>query len=378
MKTLVLTPEPPLPPTSGSRARVLHLSRQLAAAFDVDVAALGEQEQSPHEPFRLVGLPHERSRFVALARSLRRPYLQALNSSTQLAEFASARRWDTVQAVFVWTVDAARRGGAPVVLDAHDIETEILESLARVESRFLHRLRWGWEARKTARFERAALSSVAAVCATSSRDAEAFERWGARECVVVENGVDTAAVEHALPPNAPIVAYTGYLGYRPNEVAALELIDEVLPRLRTSVDRATVRVIGKDPGRALRERAGPSVRVTGTVPDVVAELRSARVIVLPLRAGSGTRLKVLEAMAAGVPVVSTPYGVSGLDLQPDTHVLLGTSATELADQAARVLKDDALARALSLEARRQMEARYDWSIVARPLIELHARLAGAS
>jgi glycosyltransferase involved in cell wall biosynthesis len=141
------------------------------------------------------------------------------------------------------------------------------------------------------------------------------------------------------------------------------------------VPAARARIVGRDPTPRLRDRHGGAVQITGTVPDVLPHLRAAGVLVLPLRSGGGTRLKVLEAMAAGVPVVSTPLGVEGLAVRDGEHVLIGRSAADLAELAARVLRDRALAVALSRAGRALVERTYDWAVVARPLIELHHRLA---
>jgi glycosyltransferase involved in cell wall biosynthesis len=111
------------------------------------------------------------------------------------------------------------------------------------------------------------------------------------------------------------------------------------------------------------------------VDDVMPHLHAARVTVLALRAGGGTRIKALEALAAGVPIVATPFAVTGLGLQDGEHVLLGRSASDLAQQTIRVLGDDALADHLSRAGRRFVEERFDWSRVSQPLLVLHDELA---
>lgn len=377
MRTLLLTSETPVPATSGLRTRVLHLARQLGRIADLEVAALGESSACD-EPFTLVSVPHDVSRAAALARSLRRPYLAARADSRALADRAAQGSWQTVQAELPWLVPAALRAGAPVVLDAHNVETEIARTLAESDSRRAHRLRWRWEARKTEHFERTAVGRVAAVCATSDHDAAVLESWGARETVVVPNGVDTDAISHALPASGARLLYLALFDYRPNLEAAVELTDALLPRVRAARPDASLQLVGRGGGSELLRRASPEVELTGEVPEIGPYLHGARALVVPLRAGSGTRLKVLEAMAAGLPVASTPFGVAGLDVRDGEHVLLGRTSEELADQALRLIEDDELAGRLSRQARALVERRYDWPIVARPLLELHQRLAERS
>ena len=375
MKLLVAAFDTPLPAHGGSRLRMLHLTRQLALAADVEMVALGPVPPDADEPFPIVGVPRRASRVGALARSLHRPYLAAKLRSPGIAAQLRRRDWDVVQVTTPFFVPAARRSGVPIVLDAHNVETEIFRTLATSDTRLAHRVRWRWEAAKTERAERAGFAAVDAVVVTSDADAAIVEGWGAREVVVVPNGVDCLGIHHRPPDAGATLLYVGQYRYRPNEAAAIELIDEVLPRVRNRVRDAGVRLVGRDPTRALTRRASPSVEVAGEVDDIRPHLRTARALVLPLRAGSGTRLKVLEALAAGLPVVSTPLGVSGLGLRHGEDVLVGQTAAELADLAAAVVADLELAERLSYAGRALVERRYDWPIVAVPFVELHERVA---
>lgn len=363
-RILVCSYEPPVPPHGGYRLRVLHLARLLAGVGEVTVAALGEVPATHDEPFTLVGIDHDFSRRRALLRSWRRPYLAALLDSPALRDLAGARDWDLIVASSPFFVDLVRASGAPVVLDAHNVETDIMATLARTDGRRLHRLRWRWEAAKMGPAERAAVGASAAVLATSDQDAEVFRGWGAERVEVVPNGVDTAAVSYAPPSAHHELLYVGQYGYRPNEAAAIELVAEVLPLVRDAVPDATVELVGRNPTEALRALEGAGVAVVGAVDEVVHCLHHARVVVVPLRAGSGTRLKILEAMAAGTPVVSTPLGAAGIDAVDGEHLLLGESPADLAAQTVRVLTGDDLAAALSKAARALVEQRYDWDVFA--------------
>lgn len=375
--TLILAAESPLPPRSGVRLRVLHLARQLARSSQVDVAVLGPAGRAADEPFELSSIPHHRSRSATAMRAWRSPYVVAKQRSEAMAALAAVPRWDTVQVEFPSLVPAACGTRVPVVLDAHNVESDLLGSIADQASSGPSRLRLRWEEQKMRRFERRVVTNVAAVCATSDADAEVFERWGAAEVVVVPNGVDTAAIPHRRTPVAGArLLYVGHLGYEPNAAAARELARDVLPLVRAEVPDASVRLVGRD-GARLCSLAGQHVELAGEVPEVLPELRAARAVVLPLRAGSGTRLKVLEAMAAGVPIVATPLAVAGIALRDGEHVLLGATPRELAAQVVRVCCDDALASALSDQARDLAARAYDWSIVGEPLRELHERLAAS-
>ena len=375
-RVLILTGETPLPATSGLRQRTLHLARALGAAFEVEILALGDVPAASGEPFTLRGVPHRRPRGLALAASLRQPYQAAKVRSRAAERQAASTSWTSVQTEVPFLAPVARAAGAPLVVDAQNVESDVLATLANAERRPVHRARWRWEAAKTERFERAIVRAAAAVCATSDEDAAALERLGASRVLLVPNGVDTAAVAHAPLAASSELLYVGHYGYRPNALAALELVDDVLPRVRAACAGATATIVGREPARGLRERARDGVRVTGAVDDVLPYLRAARALVVPLRSGGGTRLKVLEALAAGVPVVSTRLGVQGLGLTDGEHVLLGEAPAELAAATVRVLSDDALAKRLSEQGRRLVEQRYDWSVVARPLVELHDSLAG--
>ena len=371
---LVLAGESPVPPFSGIRQRVLHLARALGGAYEVVVGVLGPAPAADGQPFALCSAGALRHKPASLATALRRPYAAARHRAPGLGALAARGPWATVQSETPWLLPAAVRAGRPVVLDAIDVETDVMRTFAERERRRLHRLRWTWEQAKTGRWERAAARRVDAVCVTGDHEAEAFERMGAREIVVVPNGVDARAVPFAPPAPGSRFIYAGHFGYRPNQHAARELALEVLPLLRRRVPEAVLAIVGRDAGPELRRLAGPAVEVTGEVPEMLPHLRRARATIVPLRSGAGTRVKVLEAMAAGVPVVSTRFGVAGIDVRDGEHVLLAETPAEIAEAAARLASDDALCLALAQRARRLVERRFDWAVVADPLVALHERL----
>jgi glycosyltransferase involved in cell wall biosynthesis len=360
---------------------MLHLARAVAAEHKVDVVALGAPPApETSERFTLTHLPGDWSKLATAVRATREPFPPAQIRSRAIARHLRSNRWDVIQAHELPMLRYAR-GHAPCILDTADVLTGVKRTLAATDSRLAMRPWWWFEAVKARHFETTTVRAATVVTVPADDDAAIFERWGARRVAVVRNGVDVATIAHAPPAAGPHIVYVGYFAWRPNVEAALELTGEVMPRIRTRVPAATLSLVGALAPRNLAgrvRRAGPSVQLTGAVADVVPHLRRARVTVMPLRAGGGTRIKVLEALAAGVPVVATPFAVSGIDVRDGVHALIAESATDLAAAAVTVIEDDALARRLSNTGRELVEARYGWPAVARPLVELHHELAEAA
>ena len=183
--------------------------------------------------------------------------------------------------------------------------------------------------------------------------------------VVVPNGVDLDRFERSDLPSLPVLIFAGTFSYGPNIDAASWLCHEILPQVRASVPEVLVLLVGREPHAEVRRLADVAgVEVHFDVPSIVPYLRSARVALAPLRAGSGTRLKVLEAMAAGRPVAGTAIGVEGLGLDDGRSAAIADTSEELASRIVRLCRDDDHARRLSDAARRLAESRFGWDTVA--------------
>jgi glycosyltransferase involved in cell wall biosynthesis len=282
--------------------------------------------------------------------------------------------WDIVQAHTLAMMRYVPQTVASV-FDTLDSMTSVARMLAEVDSRNIMRPLWRLETIKTLQFERAAVRRATAVTVCSDSDGELFERMGARRVMVVPKGVDLDARPHHLPPSGAEIIFVGYFAWRPNVEGALELCDQIFPRIKARVPSTTLTLVGAAPPPGLLSRAGPAVRFTGEVDEVLPHLHSARVTVMPLRAGGGTRIKVLEALSTGAPVVATPFAVEGIAVRDGVHALIAQSPADLAAAAATVIENDELAASLSRAGRALVEQRYGWSTVARPLVDLHRELA---
>jgi glycosyltransferase involved in cell wall biosynthesis len=216
-----------------------------------------------------------------------------------------------------------------------------------------------------------------AVAVTKESDAA---RLGHRHTVLIPNG---CSIPSTTPLHAPgeifRLAFQGHLQYEPNRDAAHMLAREVLPAVRARCDRPVeLRLIGKAPSDVEALGQLPGVVVTGYVDDITSELAKADIVVVPLRTGSGTRLKVLEAFAHRVPVVSSTIGCDGLDVVDGRDLLIRDSVDEIVDACARILEDGALRGRLVEHARALVEQRYDWRVVEAQAADIVRRTAGFS
>ena len=289
---------------------------------------------------------------------------------------------DLLLADFPHSVPLLPAGGWPAsVMFTHNVEAEIFARHAEV-ARGVMRLVWRQQARKMRRFEAAALARFTSVIAVSRRDADALAAaYGLGDVAVIDTGVDLDfhAFQPPNPPPAPgggTIVFTGAMDWRANIDGIEFLMNEVWPVLTRSHPGARALIVGRNPQPALVEAArarGVDFDFTGYVDDIRPYVARGDVYIIPLRVGSGTRIKAFEAMASGRPVVSTTLGVEGLDVTPGTHFMRADSAGEFAAAIAGLLDDAGRARAMAAAARRLVEERFSWSVVARQFEEICLR-----
>lgn len=188
---------------------------------------------------------------------------------------------------------------------------------------------------------------------------------------VLEKGVDVQANTFlAGPRKSEMLVMVRGMSYTPNVLGARFLVREVLPRVWARRRDVHLYIVGKDPAPEVRVLAGRGVTVTGAVPDVRPYLERAILTVVPVLRGGGTRLKILEAMAAGVPVVTTPDGAAGLELRHGEEAWVFRSAAEMAEAILMLLSDPARARRMAVAARSRVERDYDWRVIGLRFVAL--------
>jgi glycosyltransferase involved in cell wall biosynthesis len=192
---------------------------------------------------------------------------------------------------------------------------------------------------------------------------------------VIPNGIDTH--EFAPLPETPdgnVLVYVGNMGYLPNVDAMTHFCGEVLPLVRQQVPDAELWIVGINPLPEVQALAGEGVYVTGAVDDVRAYYQKSKVCVVPLRAGGGTRLKILESMALNRPVVSTSIGCEGLDLEPGTHLRVADDPQSFARDVVELLQNKNLRQQITTQALQHVRQVYDWDGIAAQLVDTYTTL----
>jgi glycosyltransferase involved in cell wall biosynthesis len=291
-----------------------------------------------------------------------------------VVQLEQVQAYDAVQPL----LDRLRAAGHVIVLDAHNVEAVTFVEGARHLGRAMRAAGW-WIAGGLRRRERAAAADADLVLTCSSEDAAWFAGPAPR-VAVVPNGVDCAYFAPDAPPAsspAPGVLFMGGAAYPPNEDALRFYLDDVHPRVAAAVPGATFTAIGSSPPRWLADRAAadPTIVLPGFVPDVRDHVRAAAVCACPIRAGSGTRLKVLEYLAAGKAVVSTTKGSEGLEYVAGRDLLIADDAPAFADAVIALLGDPRRRAELGEAGRRLVATTYDWTVVAQRLADAYRPLA---
>jgi sugar transferase (PEP-CTERM/EpsH1 system associated) len=404
MKSLYFSAHPFWPVTSGARLRNFHLASQLASVASVtfvELCANGEGHQTPPGKSvvaNVVTLEKRRTYTPSkILRGLAGPTpVTVLNcwsdqAASQLAEVLKVNHFDTVQISgtplmgYLPVVENLQSRSA-IVVDWHNIESELMWRFAKSARNWPKKI----AARRTAslieRAEDRLLDTCAMHTVTSERERQKLlQRHPNANIAVIPNGVDTS---YFIPKEKngvrdsdshtnqkPTVLFVGSMDYHANIDAVLWFYREVWPEISRKHPEVQFTIVGRDPGPEILALQSNRIQVTGTVDDVRSFYTRAVAAIAPIRTGSGTRLKILEAMAAGVPVISTRLGVEGLDVEDDVHVLLAEDGQETVAAIDRILLSSETRQRISVSARALVAAHYDWSAIGDRLSTIHQDLA---
>jgi len=374
MRILILTPRLPWPPTDGGRVAMSRLAGSLAACgAEVEILSLNPRKHRgvAGGPLPIEAVDIDTSRLVIPSRRV--PYVVARFISRQYRDalIAALARFkpDVVQIESPFLLPYAEVCRSITALRSLNVEFRIWEGLAANERNPLRRMALRRVASSLRTYELREMEKVDAIVPISEDDAHDFrERGCTRPMHVVPCGVVLPEVGEAVPGT---VGFIGSLDFLPNQEAVSWIIDRLWPRVVARAPEARLSIAGSSPPEWLRRKAG-GVDLRGQVDDAQAFVRGMSVMIAPLFAGGGMRIKVLEAMALAKPIVATTLGAGGIE--HDGSVVIADDVESFAGAVVRLLRDRTAAARLGAHAREVVARRYDSDTLARGLLSFYETL----
>lgn len=382
MNILVLTPYIPYPPNFGGSVRIYHLIRQLSRRHQIHLLSFREEvgagDPKGLEPFcktitlipRLVGDKRFRQMMSMFsARSFQSRFNYSRPMQDALDRLVKDEKINVILVEFSQMAGFRFPSGPQVVVDEHNVEFDLLERMAAREGGLVRRLFNHTEAVKFRREELAAVGNAALTLVTSERDGELLaSHLPGLKTAVITNGVDCDYFARPDGPRRPESAvFVGATHYFPNEDGVLFFMREIEQRIRKVWPAFRFTVVGGNPPPSITRYRSKDIEITGYVEDVRPHMWEAALFAVPLRMGGGTRFKIVEAMAAGVPVVSTRLGAEGIPAVDGRELLLADEPEVFAEAVGRIFSDPLLAQSLSREGLSFVRSHFDWSVVGEKL-----------
>ncbi len=388
LRILLISTQFPFPPRSGFTTRVYQLALELASRHEVTLLSYVEPDgvadvERVREAMRVetveyrwrTGSGKRLAQLASLASP--RPFICRLMHTPKMQAAIDALSaddgFDVVQVESSPLCTFRLPGNASVILDEHNIEYEVFARMHETECSLARRSFNRLEHSRFRSFEQRWWRRVDGCLVTSEREERVVRAHAPRTPVaVVPNGVD---LEYFGPsesePEPQTVVFNGVLDYRPNADAADYLVDVVWPLILARCPEARLTIVGRGEPATLRALARPGVTLTGEVADVRPFLRDAAVVVVPIRMGGGTRLKVVEGLAMEKAMVSTSLGCEGVNVRGAEHLLIADEPPTFADAVVTLFGNRPLARSLGSAGRERMEREYSWALAGERQEELY-------
>jgi sugar transferase (PEP-CTERM/EpsH1 system associated) len=392
LRILIVTPSIPYPPNWGFGIRVYQIVRELSRhhtvslvcyASDGDDTKIEAMAQICHSVHVVPNpLPNERAKRLAQLRSMaRRSSFQTSSLNTDamrdlLHQLLTGEQYDLVQFESSQLASLPIIGSTPWIVDEHNLEYELLRRMYETERSPLRKL-YNWvEYRKFRREERSSWLRADACVVTSERERAVVASHATDTPVHLSpNGVD---IDYFVADDGDVdanrIVFTGLMSYRPNIDAVTYFVQRILPLVLETKPEVVFEIVGQGPPAEVTTLEGRNVRVVGAVPDTRPYVRRAAVFVVPLRMGSGTRLKILEGLAMGKGLVTTSLGCEGIDVIDGEHVLITDGEAEFARATVTLIDDVHLAARLGRNGRALVEQTYSWSSIVTHLEVFHQQI----
>jgi glycosyltransferase involved in cell wall biosynthesis len=387
LRVLVLDEGIPYPPNAGKSIRTWNLLRRLASRHSVCMLCYGHPNAPGTLEARNAGIdlrlvepradPEGWGLYARLFLNLFSvfPYPVTKHYShafqTQCEELLNTDSWDLIQCE--WTPYArfiAHTPKAPVLMATHNVESQIWARRAKHSGNPFAKLFFRSQEWKMRRFEKRALLLASAATVVTNLELSTLRSWGVTNINLVPNGVDLES--RSTTPEAEAeeeLLFLASLDWYPNLDALGYFVKNILSTVRARRPGVKLRIVGRKPAKSVIEQYSclPGIDFVGEVKEVASYVGRATVIIVPLRIGGGSRLKILEALAAGKAVISTTIGAEGLDVISGEHLLIADSPEEFAGAVEELLASPRLRRLLGNNGRKLVTERYGWDQIASRL-----------
>ena len=391
MKILFITSQFPFPPDSGWNIRVFNFIRFLSAKHKITLLSFYTEKDDPSKFSELSGYCSE---IFTIRRSssynpldLAKGLLTSIPFSIwnyksrkmekKAKEIISSRKYDVIQVEDIhmsqylpWDCSGLK------ILDMHNVESEYLERFSEIEKDVFKKYYASLTAGKLKKYEISNSKKFDLCLTVSEKDLKTFQLFAQpRSLEVIPNGVDLNYFSTKEVKTDPLtLLFLGKLDYRPNIDAMFYFMEKIWPLIIKRIPDAKFLVVGKDMPENLKSSLkSKNVILKGYVEDIREVLSSCSVMVVPLRYGGGTRIKILEAFAMGKPVVSTTLGCEGIEVHSGEEILIADTPESFADSVLEVLTSSDVSKKLGSIGRKLVQEKYDWEKITQKLEGIYLR-----
>ncbi len=392
-KILFVTTRIPYPPWEGHQIRTYNLLKRVCEEHEVTLVSFVRSDENPEhaEHLRticksvdLIKIPADQGKPKLLTTILsgvvtKKPFVVRKYSAPEMEQkLQEVIEQDTPDLVHFDMLPLAQYlplcGDIPTILNDHNVESLLVERRAEATSSIPEKVFFSNQAPKLEKFEEFATQNATEILACSQDDAEILSRMGNGKGIhIIANGVD---IEQFIPSDDVQVdhnkiIFVGGMGWFPNKDGMNFFIKEAMPLICEQNPDASLTVVGKSDGLEIPDQLKDKVSATGFVDDFRPLVHEAAVYILPLRVGSGTRLKLLEAMAMGKAIVSTRIGAEGVVLEDGENILMADTPQEIADAVIKLMRNKHLRDRLGKAAHEQAKNLYDWRILGNKMLAVY-------
>lgn len=384
MKILVVLPRFPYPLEKGDKLRAYNQLRVLSQNNEVYLFCVSHEKVQPEHiaqlrPFcrdiRVVKLNMITSCKNALrnffaSKSIQIGYWDSKRSRREYKDFEKQVEPDVLYSQMVRTMPLVARSLLPKVMDFQDALSINMERRMEATPNGLRHFALHFEFKMLRSSEYNSFKIFDALTIISEPDCDAIPHKRNSEIFIVPNGVDFEYFKPQVTEKKYDVVFCGNMQYKPNVITAQFLVDQVMPMVWKVIPDATILLAGATPVKAIRELASDKVFVTGTVEDIRPCYAQSKVFAAPMQIGSGLQNKLLEAMAMGIPCVTSPLANSALGAEPDKEVLIGETPTEVADHIIDLIQSETERKSIIDAASKFVHTHYSWETFGKKLEQI--------